>query len=192
MWCDPAPARTVFDVIADIATCKTVKDDAARLKCFDTAVTPAEGPAPESRPARISEWTKIPGKAKIDDSPEFMGMLSSESGDASLVLRCREHNIEAIFHPNGYLGSGKPIRVIARFNDAKAIETRWIASSSGQAAFAPAAPAFIAALQDDSKLFLRAYNYNGVPADALFQLGKVSEVAAAVTEACAKPQKASK
>jgi hypothetical protein len=43
------------------------------------------------------------------------------------------------------------------------------------------------ALPDKTKLFLRAYNYQGAPADSTFELGAVSEVRDRIATACNWP-----
>ena len=43
---------------------------------------------------------------------------------------------------------------------------------------------FIRALADDGKIYVRMFDHHGTPHDALFNLGKVSEVRSRLAQAC--------
>jgi hypothetical protein len=175
-------AETAYEALTGMKFCKTLKDDSQRLKCFDSLGDRKHTIAG----SKHTGWEIKEGRSPVDDTLEVEAVLLAEEGDGSLVLRCKEKRSEAILLPDPffYLGNGRSIRVLARIGDGKPINTSWQSSSSGESAFAPSPIEFMQALPDGSKLFLRAFNYRGVPADNVFNLGSVSNVRRRVAEAC--------
>lgn len=176
-------------IVLGVKICKSTKDDALRLKCFDnlaqrqgeskTEQTEDDGPQ-----ISRSVWNIKDSKSPIDDTPQVTAVLQSTAGNNLLIARCKEKSSELIFKPEGYLGSSGPIRVIIRINEQKAFNAQWSPSTSGQAAFVPHAIAFLKSLPDGGTLFLRASSFNGEGRDASFNLGDISSVRLAVSKAC--------
>jgi hypothetical protein len=187
----PAPAQSLPETLAAMTSCRALADDAQRLKCYDDlaveAPMPAARPAPDGVTIEVA-WSIEEGKSPLDDSPSVNGFLPGIKGESALVLRCRDKKTDAIFNPGSfvYLGSA-PVRVLARIDDGKVIETRWTPSTTGRGAFATAAVQFIRALPDNGKLFLRVFSSSGSASDGEFRLGKVSEVREKIAEACNWP-----
>lgn len=180
-----APAQSVFELVAGIKFCRTLTDDAQRLKCFDSiGVEKPKGEASDQS-ATETTWAVEENKSPVDDSPQVTATLFNPNR-AGLTLRCKDHKTEALFAKLGsYLGDS--VKVLVRINDAKPIEAQWLSSVGGQAAFAPAAIQFIRSLPDNSKLFIRATGWAGGTADAEFMLGNVSEVREKIATACKWP-----
>ena len=189
----PAAARSLLETLAGVKFCQTVKEDAQRLKCFDGLF--AEKPSePKSEPDVEVTWEITDSKSPIDDSPQVSATLTAKGSSGGLglntivlMLRCREKTTDAAFGGSStYLGS-EPIKVIVRIGGAKPIEAMWPAAQNGRAAFAPNAIAFIRALPDNEKLFVRAFGYGGKSLDGEFNLGGVSEVREKIARACNWP-----
>ncbi|MBM3527284.1 MAG: hypothetical protein FJX62_04275 [Alphaproteobacteria bacterium] len=183
-----APAQSVPETLGAMKSCRALTDDAQRLKCYDDLAV--ELPAPVARPAPDNTdieiaWNIEEGPSPLDSSPSVNGFLAGVKGESALVLRCREKKTDVIFNPGSfvYLGNA-PVRVLARIDDGKVIETRWTVSTTGRGAFAPSAVDFIRALPDNGKLFLRVFSANGSASDGEFRLGKVSEVRERIADAC--------
>jgi hypothetical protein len=178
-------AQSLFEAIAGLKFCRTLKDDSQRLKCFDGIVPEVPTANPAAKPDIEVTWNVDESKSPLDDSPQVLATLPNEKGDAALILRCKEKKTEAIFSKTlGFLGSTNPIKVLVRINDGKLIETNWVPSSTGTGAFAPSPVQFIKALPDQGKIFIRAFGYNGSPHDGEFSLGKVSEIRAKIAQSC--------
>jgi hypothetical protein len=184
-----APAQSLLETLAAMRFCRTLTDEALRLKCFDELVAeiPAEPPASGKSELEVT-WSIEEGKSPLDDSPSITGFLPGVKGEAALVLRCREKKTDAIFRPGSfvYLGSA-PVKVLARIDDGKVIETRWTTSTTGRGAFAPSAVQFIRALPDNGKLFLRVFSSSGSASDGEFRLAQVSKVRDKIAQACNWP-----
>jgi hypothetical protein len=195
-----ANAQSMLEVLAGLKFCRTLKEDAMRLKCFDEAL--AAKPQQETPNTDIPvAWQITEDKSPIDDSPQVTATLLPAGAGSSvdtpvLVLRCKEKKTEAVFFRSGsYLGSSNSIKVLVRINDTKPVETMWHPSSNGAATFAPAPVQFIRALPDGGKLFIRAHGYGGRSVDGEFSLANVSEARDKISRACnweaaAKPTKA--
>ena len=185
----PASAQSVLETIAGLKFCRTLKDDAQRLKCFDGLITDKASDQPTTE-AEIT-WAITESKSPVDDSPQVAGRLQANGDTASsafLILRCKERSTDAYFgRPYTYLGSGNSIKVLVRINNANPIETMWSPSTDGSAVFAPSAIPFIRSLPDKGKLFIRAFGYQGKTADGEFNLGDVSEVREKISRACGWP-----
>lgn len=182
-----ASAQSILEIAAGLKFCRTLKDDAQRLKCFDNLVPEKPAKTDSDSDAVERKWTITEDKSPVDDSPQVSGLLLDKSGEVGLVLRCKEKKTEAVFGPRGiYLGSNS-ISVLVRINDSKPIKTTWTPSVNGQAAFAPSAVQFIRALPDSGKLFVRATGYGGRTADGEFTLSDVSVVREKIAKACNWP-----
>jgi len=183
----PASAQSLLEIVAGLKFCRTLKDDAQRLKCFDGLVADKPSEQPKT-PEAAAVWAIDESKSSIDDSPQITGTLHAtgeSSSEAALFLLCKERKTEAFFARRvAYLGTGNPIKVLIRINDGQPIETMWNPSTDGSAVFAPSAVQFIRSLPDKGNLFIRAFGPRGKQADGEFSLGNVSEVRDKISVAC--------
>lgn len=185
-----AQAQSPLEALAGLRFCKTLKDDAQRLKCYDSLMPAAAAPA-AVEPQAAREWKIEESKSPLDDSPQVTASILNEGDKVALVLRCREHKTDVMAgSPFTYLGSNKPIRVIVRINDGKPIETAWSPSTTGTAAFAPSPVQFIQALPNGGHLFLRLFGFDGRQADGEFALANVAAVRDKIAAACRWPSAA--
>ena len=167
--------------------CRQIKDDADRLKCYDginTSSPSATGAPAESKPGTDGAWEVRVGKSPLDDSPQFSAMLPSSDGKSQLLMHCRERKTEVAVSVRGFIKCGTGIRVIYRVDQGQSVETPWNAASSCYMAIAPSPIEFIRALGDQGKVFFRLFDQYGAPFEALFNLGKVSEIRSRLAEAC--------
>lgn len=119
----PSSAQSVLEIAAGVKFCKTLTDDAQRLKCFDGlfAEKPKSAAVPKQS-AELKSWSIEDSKSPIDDSPQVTGILAGQN-DSVLALRCKEHSTDVLFSKRfTYLGSS-PIKVLVRIDDGKPIET---------------------------------------------------------------------
>ena len=182
-------AQSMLEIVAVIKYCKTLTDDAQRLKCFDGLFAEKQQPP--------ATWSIEESKSPVDDSPQVAGMLYADSStDPSylmlptvLVLRCKEKKTEAYLgKPFTLFGANNvTLKVLVRINDGKPIETRWRPSSNGLGVFALAAVEFIRALPDNGKIFIRVTTFDGSTVDGAFTLGKVSEIRDKIAADCHWP-----
>ena len=182
-------AQSMLEIVAVIKYCKTLTDDAQRLKCFDGLFAEKQQPP--------ATWSIEESKSPVDDSPQVAGMLYADSSaDPSslmiptvLVLRCKEKKTEVYLgRPFTLFGSNtNTVKVLVRINDGKPIETRWQPSSNGLGVFALAAVQFIRALPDNGKIFVRVTTLDGSTVDGAFTLGKVSEIRDKIAADCHWP-----
>jgi len=185
--CANAQAQSVLEIAAGIKFCRTVTDDAQRLKCFDSLFSEKKEAPQSDMPKPEVLWSLAENKSPIDDSPQVAASLADEDG-AVLVLRCKEQKTEAAFGKQfAYLGS-EPIKVLFRVNDGAPVQTLWHPSTNGNMTFAPSPVQFIQALPDQGKLFIRATGFGNKDIDGLFNLGNVGDVRNKIAVACKWPQ----
>jgi Type VI secretion system VasI, EvfG, VC_A0118 len=166
--------------------CRQVKDDGERLKCYDgidvSASNPA-GPPADSKQAG-APWLITDEKSPLDDSPLVSAALASSDGRSHLLMRCKDRKTEAAISIRGFIKCGPDVRVIYRVDQSEATEIPWNAHSTCYLALAPSPIPFIRSLTDEGKIYVRMFDHHGAPHDALFNLGKVSEVRSRLAQAC--------
>lgn len=184
-----SPIQPIDAPALRLMLCSKIKDDAARLKCFDEALAALAAPAKVPEPGRSATeriWDINESKSLVDDSPQVIAGLLAEKNTGGIFFRCREHQIDGGFMPEGFINSSRDgIRGIYRVNGEKPVEVRWSSSTASNSAFFNNASAFLRTLPDDGKLFVRVYDYRGAAHDAIFNLGKISEARARIFAACA-------
>jgi hypothetical protein len=166
--------------------CRQVKDDGERLKCYDgidvSASNPA-GPPAEAKQAG-APWLITDEKSPLDDSPLVSAALTSSDGRSHLLMRCKDRKTEVAVSIRGFIKCGPDVRVVYRVDQSEATEIPWNAHSTCYLALAPSPIPFIRSLTDDGKIYFRMFDHHGAPHDALFNLGKVSEVRSRLAQAC--------
>ena len=169
-----------------VKLCRQIKDDGERLKCYDGIDVSASNPA---RPQADSKqagapWLITDEKSPLDDSPLVSAALASSDGRSHLLMRCKDRKTEVAVSIRGFIKCGPDVRVIYRVDQGEATEIPWNAHSTCYLALAPSPIPFIRALNDDGKVYVRMFDHHGTPHDALFNLGKVSEVRSRLAQAC--------
>ena len=168
--------------------CRQLKDDAERLKCYDrldaSSSSSATGTQAESKQGGDGIWELRDEKSPLDDTPVVSAQLPSSDGKAYLLMRCKDRKTEVAVSIRGFIKCGPDVRVIYRVDESQATETPWNAHSTCYLALAPSPIPFIRALADDGKIYVRMFDHHGTPHDALFNLGKVSEVRSRLAQAC--------
>lgn len=187
---EPAAAQPTAPILK-IFLCKTLTDNDARLKCYDSALSAlAEAQPQKDRPEpKDGSWKITEDKSPIDDAPNIVGGLEASDGSAGVMaLRCKEHQTDALFSFGKFLGSSDTIRVIYRIDDNKAVNARWNASSTGKAVFVPKAASFIKSLRKNGTLFIRAFDFQGASVDATFNLGDFDDLRSKIAILCKWPE----
>ena len=169
-----------------LKSCRQIKDDGERLKCYDGLDTSANatGRPAESKPGAGAAWVVNDEKSPLDDSPLVSAALPSSDGKAHLLMRCKDRKTELAVSIRGFIKCGTDIRVIYRVDQSQAVDTPWKPHSSCYLAVAPSPIPLIQTLADEGKVYFRMYDHHGAPNDALFSLGKISEIRSRLAEAC--------
>jgi len=167
--------------------CRQVKDDGERLKCYDGIDVSASNPAapPADSKQAGAPWLITDEKSPLDDSPLVSAALTSSDGRSHLLMRCKDRKTEVAVSIRGFIKCGPDVRVIYRVDQSEATEIPWNAHSTCYLALAPSPIPFIRSLTDDGKIYVRMFDHHGAPHDALFNLGKVSEIRSRLAQACA-------
>jgi len=167
--------------------CRQIKDDGERLKCYDGIDVSASNPAapPADSKQAGAPWLITDEKSPLDDSPLVSAALTSSDGRSHLLMRCKDRKTEVAVSIRGFIKCGPDVRVIYRVDQSEATEIPWNAHSTCYLALAPSPIPFIRSLTDDGKIYVRMFDHHGAPHDALFNLGKVSEVRSRLAQACA-------
>lgn len=181
-----ATAEAQFEALA-FAVCKRIPSDADRLKCFDTIGKKSEDQASSTEPTPVKgKWTFRESKSPVDDSDQLVAMLQGETGEALLILRCWEHNSEAVFIPPELVisGTGNRYDLLIRINSDSPASVAGIGSTNGRAIFVPNARDFMKLLPDQGKLFIRATGFQGRSSDGMFLLNDVTTARSRIAETC--------
>lgn len=173
-----------------VALCRSIKDSLARLTCYDNLagkVSPGVASAPvEPKPEQL--WQVNESKSPLDDSPQVIAGLPALDGDGGLFLRCRENKTDAFVSPKTYIGSSNDaVKVQFRIGTSGVRESRWGGSVNGRSAFVLSPVQFIRELPNDTKLFVRLFDFRGVPHDSTFELGDVASVRDRIATVCKWP-----
>lgn len=191
----------------DLASCRSIKDNLARLTCYDAAAdksapsenSPTTPDAAAPTPAK-STWSIEDGKSPVDDSPQVDAMQIATIGQgktAALMIRCREHRLEVAVAAQEFWGisiGDQRISVLYRVNDTPAVKQDWNPGRGGSAlsssAFYPdksSVAAFLASLPEHGTFFIRAFDFQGIPHDMTFPLDGIGDVKQRVNAACRLP-----
>ena len=169
-----------------LKSCRQIRDDGERLKCYDGIDASASNPAGAQADNKQggAAWLITDEKSPLDDSPLVSAALTSTDSRSHLLMRCKDRKTEVAVSIRGFIKCGPDVRVIYRVDEGQATETPWNAHSTCYLALAPSPIPFIRALADDGKIYVRMFDHHGTPHDALFNLGKVSEVRSRLAQAC--------
>jgi hypothetical protein len=187
----PALGQDLLD-FRKVILCKGLRDDAARLQCFDRAVS--EAPTERTPGGNVveveSDWQVTESRSPADDSQRIAAVLQAVEGTAALVLRCSDKITEVYINLRTYVGGVEPLPIAYRFNDGVTTETRWIPSREGGAIFLGTptlAIAFARTLPDDATFYVKAKDFQNRSTDLTFKLGPVSDVRDKIAAACKWP-----
>jgi hypothetical protein len=99
-------------------------------------------------------------------------------------MRCKDRKTEVAVNKWGFIKCGADVRVVYRVDQAQAVETPWNSHSSCVLAIAPSPIPFIRTLSDGGKVYFRMWDHHDVAHDALFNVGKISEIRSRLAQAC--------
>lgn len=172
---------------AQDASCRQIKDDGKRLKCYDrldrSSSNARERPG-QSRRGDDTGWIITDEKSPLDDSPLVSAALQSTDGKSHLLMRCKDRKTEVAVSIRGFIKCGTDVRVVYRLDQEQATDGPWNSHPSCYLALSPSPIPFIRALSDEGKVYVRMFDHHGAPHDAQFNLGKVSPVRSRLAEAC--------
>src|SRR5205085_7998496 len=109
----------------------------------------------------------------------------SSDGKAYLLMRCKDRKTEVAVNKWGFIKcGGGGVRVIYRIDQGQAVDSPWNSHSSCYLALTPSPIPFIQALTDEGKVYFRMWDHHDAPHDALFNVGKISDVRSRLAVAC--------
>ena len=189
----PASAQAPLN-LGLLVICTQLKDEAQRLQCFDRLVEDSLKAATASTAPKnatntqAQDWKITESKSPVDDAPQMAAVLESSDGGAALIMRCHDKMSDAFINTHTFIGS-EPMRIIYRTNKDAAVDTRWLASKTGDSVFVPGEIffPFIRALPQDGELGVRLFDLQGRTLDFTFKLGPVAEVRDLLTAKCGWP-----
>jgi hypothetical protein len=144
----------------------------------------------DERFRRTDDERPRPRRAEREGPPPADGsgvveILKANEGAGDLVLRCKDNKTEVAIKLRGFVYyPAEPTRVTYRIDRSAPIEAQWLASADGRALYARSSVQFIKALPDRGKLFVRAYDRDGIAHYSLFELVNVATLRDRLGEAC--------
>lgn len=171
----------------ELALCRLIRDNMARLACFDRQFRPGQPDAPPIFSTFPTQWEIEDAQSRLDDSPQVTAALRSTTGTGLLMLRCREKTTEVALRVENFPYSNEVLKVVYRVNRAAPVTSPWQGSTGERAVILPVsseAVALLRELPDDGKFLARIYDRQGDFYEAEFQLGEVSEAKAKIARAC--------
>ena len=175
---------TAAQAQGSLSSCRQIKEDTARLQCYDGLGASSANERGAQAAATEGVWEVTEDKSPINDNPIFSAALRNADGKSQLMMRCRDHKTEVAILLRGFINCGTQVPVTYRVDQGQPFEGRWNSSSSCYLAIAPTPIPFIRSLNDQSKLYVRLLDHHGTAFDALFNLGKVSDVSSRLARAC--------
>ena len=184
-WLPSSPVAAQATLLK-LVLCTKIKDDTARLKCFDEAFEDVNNVTDRSSGTNVPPtWHIKKEKSELDDSPSIIATLPATSGTSILIARCIENRTNLIVAGDYIVSSRKrTVRVVVRVNDASSIEELWLPATNGRGVFSPTAISTMRLLPDNAKLFTRVLDFQDVQHDASFQIGNFSDVRDQIAAAC--------
>lgn len=185
----PGQAQSERD---EIARCRAITADPARLACFDTLATRlGGGPTTAAAAPGTGRWDVQINTSPIDDSKnvyltlEANEPISAMTGSVqpALLLRCKERQFDAFINWSVYLGLDTTT-VLIRVDDAPATSALWDLSTDNESTFHRHPDRFLRALLGHQKLLARVTPYGANPALVSFAIAGLDQAVKPLQEAC--------
>ena len=180
-----------------LLTCKKIKNEVARLNCYDAQVAKLEAPAApateESKPADevldTGKWLVENALDPMTDEATFTAALAADSGGSgynkpTLFIRCKQKSAEVFVSWGDYLGDNTV--VTTRFGDDAPGTFSWSQSTDSTATFLYSDRLswfFESAVRVD-KLATQITPYQSGPITAVFDLRGISNILTDKKELC--------
>lgn len=204
-------ANAQFMAIDDLASCKGVEDNLARLTCYDDLAGSVadlgiqDESAPEKNGETVEEatrdddsplaaaWTLVESTDSISGNNISRAYLDADSrrgGNAApefLMLSCDgDGGASAFVGTTGYIGNMRGrTSVEYRWSDNGPVSERWEGSTNGKAAFLPNGfRDFRSGLESGGELAFRWFDYNGSPSSATWNNIQLDDTARFVLSGC--------
>lgn len=178
-----------------LLSCATIKNDIARLQCFDNLTASLGGGAANNSAGlpsadKVGEWQIRNETNPIDDSRKVTLILPADKGTNSsgspvaLVLRCSSNKTTAYIVWNDYL-SADDLTVTSRIGSSPPDHRPWDVSTDNSSTFYPGnVPAFIKQLLTADRFVAQATPYEESPITAVFDLTGLSKAVVPLRKAC--------
>ncbi|SIN82745.1 type VI secretion system-associated protein TagO [Vannielia litorea] len=167
-----------------IARCVSIKNEVARLNCYDAAASSFADVDREGRPVEIptkptvadgtGKWNYQSSSDPLTDEAVFTAYVTSDypsaGRDPILFVRCKSNSIDAYIAWNEYLSDNTTVTV--RFGDDEPETSNWASAVDETATFVPGGrlQAFLTRMMTVDKLTARIQPYREGPVTAVFDL----------------------
>lgn len=172
-----------------LARCAAITVASLRLECYDALSRPkadtSKAPAIElpAGARLIDKWIVSVDTDPITDRKGITFMLQAEGATRidtpTLIIRCRQGELDAFISPDEYLGSDND-RITIRFGADTPTQERWTESANHSALFVPGNRAkveeFVRKLARYDRLAAQVRPYNKAPMSMVFELAGIERV----------------
>ncbi|MFY2735933.1 type VI secretion system-associated protein TagO [Pseudocitrobacter faecalis] len=139
----------------------------------------------------VGSWVIHKDSNKLTDATDVVVMNYSKDSyskdgmrrSATLVLRCMNSKTDVFLSFDDYLGIDDP-KITVRFDDAKAVSSRWAGGEGGDSAFSPQPIKFLKAMASHKKVIFGFEPYGSVTQVAEFDLSLSDEALQEVSKSC--------
>ena len=156
--------------------CKKLKDDTARLACYDGLTSPYLEVASKGR---IGSWRIKSTKNPMDDSKTVIASSIATSSNpknpVALIIRCESFNSSVFINWNEYVGNEDPI-IKYRIGSRVATSDLWGLSTNGEATFARDSRAFLDSIVGEAKFAAQITPHRGNTITHTFDISGVEEI----------------
>ena len=165
-----ADSLTEILTLSNTVTEKTIKEKPGEIESSDATDIK-------------NDWLKIESKSPIDDSPTVTLLKDAETGNQTLILRCKENSTDAFISTKDFLGEDST-SVMVRFDDHKAKKQTMSASTNNKSLFFSPAIQNIKTMMKSKKMVVRYQNYSGTPRTITFELSGLDKKISPLRKAC--------
>ena len=131
----------------------------------------------------LNNWIVSETKSPIDDSPTVSMIKISESGDQTLILRCKENSTDAYIRTDDFLGEDST-NVTVRYDSNKAQKQKFSLSTNNKALFFSPAIANIKKMMKSKNVVIRYHTYSGTPNTVSFKMSDLKNKIKPLRNAC--------
>ncbi|MBD2803710.1 hypothetical protein ID855_03100 [Xenorhabdus sp. ZM] len=132
----------------------------------------------------LGKWFITKEVNKLTDKVDYFAVLSPESGEGALVLRCGNNRTEAYLATDEYLGIDDYTKVTFRIDKKNAITESWVMGGGNDSAFAPSPVGFIKKIYGKQNVIFGYKPYGKTQIVVEFKIDHINEVAKEISTAC--------
>ncbi len=134
-------------------------------------------------PSVKNNWIVSENKSPIDDSAQVTMLKYSESGDQSLIIRCKENTTDLYINTKNFLGS-RSQKIIVRIDDKKAENVQSSNSTDNKSLFITPVLPFIKKIIDAKAMVVRYETYSDGTKTTIINLEGLKDAIVPLRKAC--------